>query len=399
MVSEQGIKIVKILAGVSGILASVIVIIRLLRSRHRKKAAATTAAAASRNNSRKSLQTNPKKKVSKAEIKQWYRGAIDKIVTARLQKESNTKSGEPVFLSHYILQGRLRHWVLHVHNHKYELRQRVADESHPEPYYAAAIAPSGFNLKKYQQSITVHHSPEVGSYFYSMIGWTKLSKEQVDQKCLEVSTGFGEYALLSNNCHDFLQRLADKIITTKAPDWDWFRRHAVGGYHYIEQPALGYDIISAATWSKHLARTKHYLSTAERQKIDNLIVVLEDHIEQNLSQSTRLMAINNVQMTNTDAALIANNNVQYDSGGGGGDGGGGGGGSKTDRRSTIWNEDGGTSSEMAYKNIWFYISSKGYISLKGYGVFVNHPGKISLEIQSERTARVNISVPGEEVDF
>lgn len=54
---------------------------------------------------------------------------------------------------------------------------------------------------------------------------------------------------------------------------------------------------------------------------------------------------------------------------------------------------------MAYKNIWFYISSKGYISLKGYGVFVNHPGKISLEIQSERTARVNISVPGEEVEY
>lgn len=96
----------------------------------------------------------------------------------------------------------------------------------------------------------------------------------------------------------------------------------MGGYHYIEQPALGYDIISAATWSKHLARMKHYLSTAERQKIDNLIVVLEDHVEQNLSQSIRLMAINNVQMTNTDAALIANSNVQYDSGSGGGGGGG-----------------------------------------------------------------------------
>ncbi|KAL4885298.1 glycosyl hydrolases family 31-domain-containing protein [Aspergillus karnatakaensis] len=59
----------------------------------------------------------------------------------------------------------------------------------------------------------------------------------------------------------------------------------------------------------------------------------------------------------------------------------------------IWNEDGGTSSELAYKNIPFYISSKGY------GVFINHPGKVSLEVQSERTTRVNISVPGEELEY
>lgn len=58
----------------------------------------------------------------------------------------------------------------------------------------------------------------------------------------------------------------------------------------------------------------------------------------------------------------------------------------------IWNEDGGTSSELAYKNIPFYMS-------KGYGVFVNHPGKVSLEVQSERTTRVNISVPGEEIEY
>ncbi|KAL4964660.1 putative sugar hydrolase [Aspergillus stella-maris] len=59
----------------------------------------------------------------------------------------------------------------------------------------------------------------------------------------------------------------------------------------------------------------------------------------------------------------------------------------------IWNEDGGTSSELAYKNIPFYISSKGY------GVFVNHPGKVSLELQSERTTRVNVSVEGEELEY
>ncbi|KAF1991519.1 glycoside hydrolase family 31 protein [Aulographum hederae CBS 113979] len=57
------------------------------------------------------------------------------------------------------------------------------------------------------------------------------------------------------------------------------------------------------------------------------------------------------------------------------------------------NEDGGTSSEMAYKNIPFYLSSAGY------GVFVNHPGRVSFEAQSERTTRVNMSVPGEFIEY
>lgn len=37
-----------------------------------------------------------------------------------------------------------------------------------------------------------------------------------------------------------------------------------------------------------------------------------------------------------------------------------------------WNEDGGTSSEQSYKNVPFYLSNKGY------GVFVNHPERVSL---------------------
>ncbi len=59
----------------------------------------------------------------------------------------------------------------------------------------------------------------------------------------------------------------------------------------------------------------------------------------------------------------------------------------------LWNEDGGTSSEIAYKNIPFYLSSRGY------GVFINHPEKVSLEIASERIERVQFSVPGEALDY
>lgn len=59
----------------------------------------------------------------------------------------------------------------------------------------------------------------------------------------------------------------------------------------------------------------------------------------------------------------------------------------------IWNEDGGTSSEQAYKNIPFYITNRGY------GVFVNHSEKVSFEVASEAVSRTQFSVPGEKLDY
>jgi alpha-D-xyloside xylohydrolase len=59
----------------------------------------------------------------------------------------------------------------------------------------------------------------------------------------------------------------------------------------------------------------------------------------------------------------------------------------------IWNEDGGTASEQAYKNIPFYLTNRGY------GVFINHTGKVSLEIGNEVVDKAQISVPGEELEI
>ncbi|QIZ10370.1 alpha-xylosidase [Priestia megaterium] len=59
----------------------------------------------------------------------------------------------------------------------------------------------------------------------------------------------------------------------------------------------------------------------------------------------------------------------------------------------VWNEDGGTGSEQAYKNIPFYVSNKGY------GVFVNHPEKVSFEIGSEKVSKVQFSVEGESIEY
>jgi alpha-D-xyloside xylohydrolase len=67
----------------------------------------------------------------------------------------------------------------------------------------------------------------------------------------------------------------------------------------------------------------------------------------------------------------------------------------------IWNEDGGTSSELAYKNIPFYLSNRGEGEADGasYGVLVAHPEKVSFEIASEVVSRTQFSVPGEELEY
>jgi alpha-D-xyloside xylohydrolase len=57
----------------------------------------------------------------------------------------------------------------------------------------------------------------------------------------------------------------------------------------------------------------------------------------------------------------------------------------------IWHEDGGTDSPIGYKNIPFYLSSRGY------GVFVDSTDWVSFEIQSERIDKVQIVVRGESI--
>ena len=59
----------------------------------------------------------------------------------------------------------------------------------------------------------------------------------------------------------------------------------------------------------------------------------------------------------------------------------------------IRNEDGGTSTEQAYKNIPFYLSNKGY------GVFVNHTEPVEFEIGTEQVSKVGFAAPGECLDY
>ena len=59
----------------------------------------------------------------------------------------------------------------------------------------------------------------------------------------------------------------------------------------------------------------------------------------------------------------------------------------------IWNKDGGTGSDQAYKNVPFYLTNRGY------GVFVNHPEHVSFEVATERVSKVQFSVAGEYLEY
>jgi alpha-D-xyloside xylohydrolase len=58
-----------------------------------------------------------------------------------------------------------------------------------------------------------------------------------------------------------------------------------------------------------------------------------------------------------------------------------------------WNADGGTASEQAYKNVPFFLTDAGY------GVFVNHPGRVSFEVASEVVTRTQFSVEGQQLEY
>ena len=66
---------------------------------------------------------------------------------------------------------------------------------------------------------------------------------------------------------------------------------------------------------------------------------------------------------------------------------------KNGQRVDLWQEDGGTASEIAYKNIPFYLSNRGY------GVFIDHTEPVSLEIGSEKVSRVSMAVRGEQLRY
>lgn len=59
----------------------------------------------------------------------------------------------------------------------------------------------------------------------------------------------------------------------------------------------------------------------------------------------------------------------------------------------MWNEDGGTCTEIAYKNVPFFISNKKY------GVLVNDSGPVSYEVGTEVVSKTQFSIEDESLEY
>jgi alpha-D-xyloside xylohydrolase len=59
----------------------------------------------------------------------------------------------------------------------------------------------------------------------------------------------------------------------------------------------------------------------------------------------------------------------------------------------MWNSDCGTCSDKGYKDVPFFLTSRGW------GVFVNDSGRVSFEIGTERVTSAQFAVPGEDLDY
>lgn len=70
---------------------------------------------------------------------------------------------------------------------------------------------------------------------------------------------FGTYNVIWNNCQDFLQAFADRIISRRAEDWDWFREYTKTEYqeHQALKIPTPEAIITANRAWREAARCVH----------------------------------------------------------------------------------------------------------------------------------------------
>ena len=157
---------------------------------------------------------------------------LNKGIQLRGEQEKDTSKGEPVWFSRHVFNGSLKHWVLMVHDHKYELRrsrpgetrtQDIQGATRGDPGYICSVTPFTVDQEFHERRIRTVGAPEIDEYYVCLIGWTRATKEEVVRIGQEEMKRFGSYNLVLNNCQDFLRRLAARILVQeKAADYRWF---------------------------------------------------------------------------------------------------------------------------------------------------------------------------------
>ena len=165
--------------------------------------------------------------------------ALQPEVDRRLREEQDTTRGEQVWFSRYILNGRLRHWVLMMHGNKYELRRsdnvgnnvkENREERAEEMKFTFHITPSTIDEEKRRATLAESSIPEIDGFYVCLIGWTSKPKADVDRICSSVFQQFGTYHLFWKNCQHFLRMLAEQLLERKAADYPWFESNTKTRY-------------------------------------------------------------------------------------------------------------------------------------------------------------------------
>ncbi|KAI0182610.1 hypothetical protein EV127DRAFT_449180 [Xylaria flabelliformis] len=246
--------------------------------------------------SRKDLEEEYQRQVARKETQ--MRLEVEK----RIAEEDDTAKGHRIWFSRYVQSGGFKHWVLIIEDTKYELRR---DDSNGK--YKANIASWTIDKEKREAAIAERKVPHVDGYYVCLIGWTKKAPQELKNICDEVIAQFGKYNIVWNNCQDFLQTFADRIISEKALDWSWFRENTKTEYQEaqaLEIPTP--DEIVAANRAaaqqqlnaQNQHRIRHNLDAMSQQiQLQNQIQLqVQLQVQQQIQMQNQIQIQNQIQM-------------------------------------------------------------------------------------------------------
>ncbi|KAH6887443.1 hypothetical protein B0T10DRAFT_71145 [Thelonectria olida] len=244
-------------------------------------------------------EPRPRRGTFNPALAETYSNGMQGAALKRLQEASLKDRGEPVWFSSHISHGQSRHWVLLIHDCKYEVHRvryqgLASNQGDPEPetisegwarvgvgaaQYDYKITPCNIDNERVLAAITKFANPSaipgIGS---GLIGWTQMTKYEIDTIWVSMLANFGTYDLLWNNCQHLLRNFAQLIVTDHGQDWNLFlvsssttHRKALGGAF------LG-RVTSAATSLERLKAMRPHIQGYHRENLDHNIKACEEYL-------------------------------------------------------------------------------------------------------------------------
>ncbi|KAI1186139.1 hypothetical protein F5B17DRAFT_405098 [Nemania serpens] len=249
---------------------------------------------------RKGLEEKYQREVAKKDAQ------MKEEVEKRKSEEDDATKGKQIWFSRYIQNGRFKHWVIVIEDTKYELRRDDASGK-----YVANVASWTIQKEKREAAIAERMMPDVDGYYICLIGWTTKQPQDLRKICDDVMAEFGKYNIVWNNCQNFLQAFADRIISEKAMDWSWFRENTKTEYQEAQALKIPTpDEIIAA----NRAAAQQQLNAQNQQRIHHNLHAMSERIhmqshsnmqnqmQQQIMQQQQIqlqqMQMNQIQMPN-----------------------------------------------------------------------------------------------------